>query len=1170
VEFPGHLFSLDCVVVVVVSYITRLTWGSHGAYKARFGSDLFALLQTFIVDLRASGKEVLLMGDFNAGTGAESGWSGCDALFSEVPFAGGLRRSECSSGRVDAEGRALLRICETGELRILNGLGAFDASFTRPVDGLVFDVEDDEEHVGRVLDYYLASEAVLASCSRLTVLPMTRFSDHRPVTLAWRGFSRIDWQRISDRGPSSMVGSSVLGWKFSGVPSDPRRRLRELQQVAASEMRKHADTGRVRSILADHGPLEAYRTIHAIIRDSWAQAGAKVAVTDGTSPAEAKDAVADLPVVSWFDDEVAAALLDWHRHRTRLRRLRRTRGPPDSYIRLCAIARHRYRRLRDERQRRWATDWAHFWDDCRCNHVSVWQVIAKLAGRRRGGSCLCSAEEQRQHFAAVGRVRQDSHFNWARAREAERWVDAFVQAGRGTGGEAFLSQARVKCAFKKMRECSPGIDGLSKRWVFPALLAILPEITELFSHVFAHGLGIEEWALGVLVCIKKKGSDLSDLDNFRGIHLLPFFRQWYAMCLLDSLEDLCRANIPEEQQGFLRGGRIYASFLALYSLIEGARLRGSRLFVAFVDVKKAFPSVRRDILLQKLAALGASDSLVRAIWALYDGAVATIRGEGGYGEPYELLVGTREGGVEAPLLYVLFVADLVGFLDEAQLSGDPVLLGGREIRALQLADDVALVATSPEDLQVLLDRWEVYVDRDHQLTQVRKTEVAVFTTREDARRCHAQGCVLRLPAGRAMFRLFEFRYKDLRITVVDSFVYLGVLFASALSAQAAWEAREGSGYKAFGAVKRSLNAAPFIPFHRTLEVSSSTVGGAYLYAAELWGPFITAGGSELGASFSRWMLGFWNTRADRRVGWVALDDLDTQALSRAVRVIEDSVLYGGLLRRAVVQFCTNREAAAPSQRSCTWLGRLLSAVRKVWPSFYVSVGANGAVLAGGAPFRTPGEGPLGPGVAANLRAAVHNERWVGRQVSVLRSAPSLHQQDYVLFHIVCARLGAGIDVANVARQDISTTCIFRTKPSVSTAAFRSLLRFLAGLEDFARINAHYPRRAAFPMLGTDRVKRQCLYCLVRRNVSVLDSEWHALFSCPSCVAPRTLFAHIFPVALDVSEDSCLRLLVTLVVSAGSDTRLTNELSRLVVGVLACRRRTFRALASEIPLLANEP
>ena len=54
------------------------------------------------------------------------------------------------------------------------------------------------------------------------------------------------------------------------------------------------------------------------------------------------------------------------------------------------------------------------------------------------------------------------------------------------------------------------------------------------------------------------------------------------------------------QQGFVPGRRIYASYLFLDALIEKSRLSKRRLYMCFVNVKRAFSSVRRETLLQKL------------------------------------------------------------------------------------------------------------------------------------------------------------------------------------------------------------------------------------------------------------------------------------------------------------------------------------------------------------------------------------------------------------------------------------------------------------------------------------------------------------------------------------------------------------------------------------------
>ena len=70
----------------------------------------------------------------------------------------------------------------------------------------------------------------------------------------------------------------------------------------------------------------------------------------------------------------------------------------------------------------------------------------------------------------------------------------------------------------------------------------------------------------------------------------------------------------------------YASFLGLSSLLENARLRKERLNVCFIDTQKAFPSVRRDFLLQQLARAAISTAHV-----LYSDTRACVRSAARYG-----------------------------------------------------------------------------------------------------------------------------------------------------------------------------------------------------------------------------------------------------------------------------------------------------------------------------------------------------------------------------------------------------------------------------------------------------------------------------------------------------------------------------------------------------------
>ena len=72
--------------------------------------------------------------------------------------------------------------------------------------------------------------------------------------------------------------------------------------------------------------------------------------------------------------------------------------------------------------------------------------------------------------------------------------------------------------------------------------------------------------------------------------------------------------------------------------------------------------------------------------------------------------------MESPILYSLFVFCLVEKLSAVVLDSSPLLLGGPEIRLLQFADDIVLIARSAEDLELLLSRLENYSDESHQIT----------------------------------------------------------------------------------------------------------------------------------------------------------------------------------------------------------------------------------------------------------------------------------------------------------------------------------------------------------------------------------------------------------------------------------------------------------------------
>ena len=137
-------------------------------------------------------------------------------------------------------------------------------------------------------------------------------------------------------------------------------------------------------------------------------------------------------------------------------------------------------------------------------------------------------------------------------------------------------------------------------------------------------------------------------------------------------------------------------------------------------------------------------------------------------------------------------------------------------------------------------------------------------------------------------------------------------------------------------------------------------------------------------------------------------------------------------------------------------------------------------------------------------------------------------------------------------------------PRADTGAVRVPLRTLAGLEDFARVGAHYTRRDVHPQLAADEFKHCCLSCLVSRGVKVLDSEWHSFLECPLIAPARSRFSEASTINITVTEPCTVLDLCNIVTTVSADPRKAGALAHFALDIRSSRRHLFRTLSSNGP------
>ncbi len=233
-----------------------------------------------------------------------------------------------------------------------------------------------------------------------------------------------------------------------------------------------------------------------------------------------------------------------------------------------------------------------------------------------------------------------------------------------------------------------------------------------------------------------------------------------------------RDLVPECQFGFRpRAGTLDAAYTLFTILVKYVLVKGSRAFVALIYFQKAFPSVNRALLLDKLGHLGVTPRFRQSLCSIFEGNTFTLHSGDKITREFPVSTGLQEGSVLSPLLFVLFVADMESSVLSPFSRADTLLcdpcLNLVPIPGLMYADNLVIICLSAAGLRERLRRLEYFAADNCLTVNVSKCEVVVFG------KC----------------RLGEkFRFKREHIPLRSSCMYLGVWFDQNLSGRVLWEA----------------------------------------------------------------------------------------------------------------------------------------------------------------------------------------------------------------------------------------------------------------------------------------------------------------------------------------------------------------------------------------------
>ena len=154
-----------------------------------------------------------------------------------------------------------------------------------------------------------------------------------------------------------------------------------------------------------------------------------------------------------------------------------------------------------------------------------------------------------------------------------------------------------------------------------------------------------------IVCLYKGKGDALVRGNYRGLKLTE-----QAMKILKRIVDgLIRqvVSIDDTQFGFVPGIGTTDAIFVVRQPQEKYLAANKRLYMAFMDLEKAFDRVPRKVIWWALRKLGVEEWIVRLVLGMYANALSRVRVGEGFSKEFEVMVGDHKGSVLSTLLFII-------------------------------------------------------------------------------------------------------------------------------------------------------------------------------------------------------------------------------------------------------------------------------------------------------------------------------------------------------------------------------------------------------------------------------------------------------------------------------------------------------------------------------------
>lgn len=241
------------------------------------------------------------------------------------------------------------------------------------------------------------------------------------------------------------------------------------------------------------------------------------------------------------------------------------------------------------------------------------------------------------------------------------------------------------CSLRKCIQNLPNktssTNGITTKILKSAFEIIGNRLLDVISTSLETGEVPKNWKVSTVVPIEKK-PNTSNCNEYRPVNMLPSYEKVLELLVKDDLCNFIENNniLTNCQSGFRKNNSCETAIQSV--LVQWKGVLNKKLYVGaiFLDFKRAFETINRPLLLEKLERMGFRGTVLKWFNSYLINRMQVCKYKNSVSEPREVLHGVPQGSVLGPILFILYLNDIVTYIKnsiarvEIQMFADDTLI----------------------------------------------------------------------------------------------------------------------------------------------------------------------------------------------------------------------------------------------------------------------------------------------------------------------------------------------------------------------------------------------------------------------------------------------------------------------------------------------------------------